>query len=228
MRDWAQRQRTCHPYLRHGLGPWKDAWWQLHCDLHLTHAPEFKPEPRIINDRVFMLMERTWMLQQLPLAVVLFALGGMAWVVWGISARVAVSVTGHWFVGYIAHNKGEMDHEVEGAAVQGRNVKWASYLTMGESWHNNHHAYPGSAVLGIYGDQPDPGWWVLNALNNMGLVWNLVLPSDLAARSAVRGLSARSTAGTATRQTATMSHLPTTAAVMPKPTSQRTAARPLN
>lgn len=135
------------------------------------------------------------MLQQLPLAALLFMCGGVAWVVWGISARVAVSVTGHWFIGYFAHNSGEMDNQVSGAAVQGHNVKWASYLTMGESWHNNHHAYPGSAILGIYDNQPDPGWWVLNALQNLGLVWNVVLPDDLPHRKNLVPLTARAKFG---------------------------------
>ena len=32
-RDWAQRQPNCHPYLRHGQGMIKDAFWNLHCRL---------------------------------------------------------------------------------------------------------------------------------------------------------------------------------------------------
>ena len=131
LRDWAQRQSTCHPYLRHGAGMWKDAWWQLHCDLDLENPPAFKPEPRIANDVIFRFMERTSMLQQLPLAGVLFALGGLPWLIWGIPVRVAISVTGHWFIGYFAHNIGEMDNAVAGAAVQGHNVRWASYISMG-------------------------------------------------------------------------------------------------
>lgn len=195
LRDWAQRQPDCHPYLRHGSKPWKDAWWQLHCDLNLKHPPQFRLEPRIAEDPIFQFMERTWMLQQLPLAALLFAIGGLPWVVWGVSSRVAVSVTGHWFIGYFAHNSGEMDNEVVGASVQGHNVKWASYVTMGESWHNNHHAYPGSAILGLFENQPDPGWQVLNALGNLGLVWNIVRPGDLPTRRTLSPLSSRAKAG---------------------------------
>ncbi|HZF84276.1 MAG TPA: acyl-CoA desaturase, partial [Burkholderiaceae bacterium] len=94
-------------------------------------------------------------------------------------------------VGYFAHNHGPMDNEVVGAAVQGHNVRWAAYLSMGESWHNNHHAYPGSARLGIYAGQPDPGWWVLLALKRVGLVGNLVLPGQLASRPSLRPLTGR-------------------------------------
>lgn len=190
-RDWAQRQPACHAYLRHGASLCKDAWWQLHCDLQLKHEPMFRPEERLADDPVFKFMEHTWMLQQLPLAVLLFLGGGWPWVIWGVSCRVLVSVMGHWFVGYFAHNLGEMDNEVEGAAVQGHNVKWVSYATMGESWHNNHHAYPGSAILGIHKNQCDPGWEVLKALRKVGLVWGVVYPCDLPVRVNLRPVNAR-------------------------------------
>ena len=62
---------------------------------------------------------------------------------------------------------------------QGRNVRFASLLTMGECWHNNHHAYPGSARLGLDQGEWDPGWWVLLGLQRLGMVTNLRLPSDL-------------------------------------------------
>ncbi len=192
LRDWAQRKTACHPYLRHGYGFLVDAWMQLHCDLTLDSPPVFQPEDRIRKDVVYCFMEKYWMLQQLPWAIALFYLGGVSWVVWGISVRIFVSVTGHWLIGYFAHNHGERDWHVEGAAVQGHNIRFAGLITMGESWHNNHHAYPGSAMLGLYKGQSDPGWWVLNRLMNIGLVWNIKLPKDLSERNELQALTARS------------------------------------
>jgi stearoyl-CoA desaturase (delta-9 desaturase) len=69
-----------------------------------------------------------------------------------------------------------------------------SYATMGESWHNNHHAFPGSARLGLYPGQADPGWRVLMALRRVGLVWDVVLPGDLPARKQLRPLTERARA----------------------------------
>lgn len=195
IRDWAQRQKQCHEYFRHGKSFWHDGWWQLHCDLKLDQPPKFQLEKRIATDKVYQLMEKTWMLQQLPWALLLLSMGGVSWVVWGICVRVSVSVTGHWLIGYFAHNKGHRDWEVEDAAVQGYNIKYAGLMTMGECWHNNHHAYPGSAVLGLYEDQVDPGWWVLTGLNRLGLVWNIQLPEDLPFRENLNLISQRKFSG---------------------------------
>jgi len=179
LRDWAQRQRECHPYLRHGNSIWKDGWQQLNCDLVLENPPEFLVEERVGNDKVYAFLEKTWMWQQLPWALLLFYFGGIAWVVWGISVRIFVSISGHWLVGHFAHNEGHRDWHINGAAVQGYNIKFAGLISMGESWHNNHHAFPGSAKLGLSKGQADPGWWVLTVLGNLGLVWDIKLPQDL-------------------------------------------------
>ena len=39
LRDYAQRLPDCHPYLRHGSSLWRDAYWQLLCELELREPP---------------------------------------------------------------------------------------------------------------------------------------------------------------------------------------------
>jgi len=179
LRDYAQRLPECHDYLRHGGSIWRDAWWQLCCELHFDKPPVLQIEPAVQNDRFYQFLERTWMAQQLPIALLLYFWGGMAFVIWGVCARITAGVFGHWLIGYFAHNHGHQHHIVQGAAVQGKNVRLTSLLTMGECWHNNHHAFPGSARLGLYPGEWDPGWWVLALLKRLGLVWNIKLPQDL-------------------------------------------------
>lgn len=183
LRDFAQRLPDCHDYLRHGQPFWIDAWWQLNCDLRLARPPAIRIEPRVADDRFYRFLERTWMAQQLPWAVLFYVWGGWAFVLWGTCARVTAGVFGHWLIGYCAHNHGPMHYRVDSAAVQGHNVRFTSLLTMGESWHNNHHAFPGSARLGLYPGEWDPGWWALVLLRRAGLVWNLRLPEHLPARA---------------------------------------------
>lgn len=190
LRDYAQRLPRCHPYLSHARPFPIDAWWQLHCELRLENPPRIEIEPRVADDRFYRLLQRTWMAQQLPWALLLFWCGGWSFVFWGVCARITAGVGGHWLVGYFAHNHGAIQHEVRGAAVQGRNVPFAALLTMGECWHNNHHAFPGSAKLGLAPGEWDPGWWLLLALQRSGLAWGVRLPEDLPPRPELRQLSA--------------------------------------
>ena len=189
LRDWAQRQPQCHAYFAHGERWYRDLYWQLFCSIRLEKPPLIEIEATIADDPVYRFMERTWMLQQLPWALAFYLVGGWAWVCWGIGSRVSVSILGHWLVGYFAHNDGRRDWHVDGAAVQGHNVPFVALLTMGESWHNNHHAFPGSARLGLEPGQWDPGWWVLKLLQRLGLAWDLVLPEDLPERSELRRIA---------------------------------------
>ncbi len=189
LRDWAQRQEQCHAYFAHGERWYRDLYWQLFCSIRLDRPPEIEMEVAIADDPVHRAMEKTWMLQQLPWALAFYLVGGWAWVCWGVGSRVSVSILGHWLVGYFAHNDGRRDWHVDGAAVQGHNVPFMALLTMGESWHNNHHAFPGSARLGLGPGQWDPGWWVLELLQRLGLAKDLVLPEDLPERSEVRRIT---------------------------------------
>lgn len=59
---------------------------------------------------------------------------------------------------------------------------------MGEAWHNNHHAFPGSARIGLYPGQSDWGYAVIAALARLGLVWDVTTPERMARRHELRRL----------------------------------------
>jgi stearoyl-CoA desaturase (delta-9 desaturase) len=105
-----------------------------------------------------------------------------------VCVRVSVCVIGHWLVGHFAHRRGGQTWIVEGAAAQGYNVRLAGLISMGESWHNNHHAFPGSAKLGLLPGEVDPGWWLIKAFEALGLASDIRLPADLPTRKALRRL----------------------------------------
>ena len=188
-RDWAQRQQNCHPFLRHANGVWVDGWWNLHCTLKLDKPPVFDPGLGIADDRFYQFLQKTWMLQQLPLAIGLYLLGGMEWLVWGVPVRVAVGVSMHWLVGYYCHASGPQNWLVDAGAVQAHDVPWAALLSMGESWHNNHHAFPASARHGLYPGQVDLGFSFLQLLKKVGLVWDLQEANNLPPRTGITPLT---------------------------------------
>ena len=125
------------------------------------------------------------MLHQVPIAIVFYWLGGWPWVVWGVFVRVASCTTMHWFISYFAHTQGPQSWTVDGAVVQAHNVPIMAIPTMGESWHNNHHAFPSSARHGLYPGQIDLGWYFIKVLETCGFAWNIKLPENLPPRPGI-------------------------------------------
>ncbi len=57
------------------------------------------------------------------------------------------------------------------------NNPWLSIPTFGASLHNNHHAFPSTAINGLEWWQIDPSAWVIRALEKLNLAWNLKIPT---------------------------------------------------
>jgi stearoyl-CoA desaturase (delta-9 desaturase) len=54
------------------------------------------------------------------------------------------------------------------------NVFWLALPSMGEAWHNNHHAFPRSAKHGLRWWEVDPCGLVIGGMRRIGLAWNVV------------------------------------------------------
>ncbi len=57
-----------------------------------------------------------------------------------------------------------------------RNNWLLAVFTMGEGWHNNHHAFQSSVRQGFRWWEIDPTYYILKALSWTGLVWGLRMP----------------------------------------------------
>jgi fatty-acid desaturase len=172
LRDWAQRHPACHDFFSHRRGYWRDVTWQLFYRFDFDMPPRVEIEPRYSEDRFYQHLSRHWRWHQIGLAAFLFSLGGLPFVLWGICARVAVSTVGHWSVTYVCHNPGPGRYSVINAGVQASDLGGAiaGFLTHGECWHSNHHAFPESARIGLYKGQIDPAARIIEWLAQMDLV----------------------------------------------------------
>jgi len=182
LRDWAQRQESCHPFFSHERSYLTDIWWQLTSKFVFTDPPSINIEPKYSAAKFYTFLENTWRWHQLVLALVLFALGGIPFVVWGIFVRVAVSIVGHWTITYFCHNPGSGRWRVKNAAVQASNIPGLGLITYGECWHNNHHAFPESAQIGLEKGQSDPTWRFIQLLNYFGFVSEVGKPRSECSR----------------------------------------------
>ena len=123
------------------------------------------------------------MAHQIPIAVVLYLLGGWTWVVWGVCVRVAACTLMHWYISYFAHTQGPQDWIVDGAVIQAHNVPLMAIPTMGESWHCNRlHAFPQlCAPWPLSRVRSTLGWQFIQLLEKLGLAWDIKVPANLAA-----------------------------------------------
>ena len=178
LRDWAQRQPKCHEFFSHEKPFLYDLWWQLTSKFNFSNPPIVHIEAKYSQDPFYVHLERFWQLHQLLFAILLYAIGGWSFVVWGIFVRVSVSIIGHWAITYVCHNPGPGKWRVKNAAVQASNIPGLGLLTYGECWHNNHHAFPESARIGLEQGQHDPCWAFITLMRRFGLAYNIGLPRD--------------------------------------------------
>jgi stearoyl-CoA desaturase (delta-9 desaturase) len=64
-----------------------------------------------------------------------------------------------------------------------RNNWLLAVFTMGEGWHNNHHAFQSSVRQGFRWWEIDPTYYILKALSWAGLVWGLRMPPEQVVRN---------------------------------------------
>ena len=57
---------------------------------------------------------------------------------------------------------------------ESRNVWWLGLLTLGEGWHNNHHARPAAAVHGWRWYQIDISGYAIRLMARLGVIRNVV------------------------------------------------------
>ncbi len=110
---------------------------------------------------------------QIPLAFLLYSLGGWTYVLWGIPVRIVVVYHLTWCINSVCHTWGKkpFNHPHEA-----RNNTLLGIIAFGEGWHNNHHAYPMSAKHGLQG-QFDLTWYIIVVLHRLGLAKNLKVPT---------------------------------------------------
>jgi len=132
-----------------------------------------KYAPDIARDPYYSWLDRYFLLLQIPLGVLLYALGGWSFVIWGMFLRAVVLWHSTWLINSATHLRGYQTYQVEDGS---RNLWWAAILTYGEGWHNNHHAHPNVAPAGRHWWEVDVTWWSIQALKTLGLATKVVMP----------------------------------------------------
>jgi stearoyl-CoA desaturase (delta-9 desaturase) len=113
--------------------------------------------------------------------------GALRGLVWGGLVRIFIVHHVTWSVNSVCHFFGSRRFDVDDHST---NVGWLSLLSLGESWHHNHHAFPRSAYHGLRRWELDPSGLIISGLERVGLAWNVVriAPERQRSRTLARAL----------------------------------------
>ena len=101
--------------------------------------------------------------------------GVLTGVLWGGFVRMFLAHHMMWTSGSTAHIIGTRPFESRDKST---NNSILAALNMGEGWHNNHHAFPSSAMFGLRWWQIDGGAWFIRAAEKLGLASDIRRPTD--------------------------------------------------
>nr|WP_241655063.1 fatty acid desaturase [Granulicella sibirica] len=156
--------------------PYEGAWWS-HAGW-VIYGTGASGEPQLISkyapdlqrDPFYPWLTRFHWVPLTVVALVLLAVGGWSWVLWGIFFRVTFGLHATWLVNSATHMWGSRRFDTRD---ESRNNWWVALLTGGEGWHNNHHAHPVSARHGMAWYEFDPNYYGIWLLGKMGIATHI-------------------------------------------------------
>jgi stearoyl-CoA desaturase (Delta-9 desaturase) len=172
------------PHVDHG-GGWRGALRGLgHAHIgwlfdHQQRGARERFAPDLMADPAVAFVDRTFVIWSLAGLAIPFGLGvlvagtvdaGLEAMLWGGAVRIFLLHHVTYSINSLCHFFGRRrfatgDHS--------RNLMWLAPLSFGEAWHNNHHAFPTSAIHGMGRLEFDPSGILISTLERAGLVWDV-------------------------------------------------------
>ncbi len=118
-------------------------------------------------------LHRYELVPALVLALICLVIGGWSGLVVGFFWSTVLLYHATFCINSLAHVRGRRRYVT---GDDSRNNWLLAFFTMGEGWHNNHHAYQSSVRQGFRWWEYDGTYYLLKALSWVRLVWNLKLP----------------------------------------------------
>lgn len=180
---WVAEHRLHHRYsdsekdphsARHG-----GFWWShvTHLFYHKEFEDDVKQWSRYIPDlnghKYYHFLSKYNFLIALSIVPLLYLMGGLPFVMWGVFMRIALMLHVTWFVNSATHRFGYRNFETRDDSS---NVWWVALLSAGEGWHNNHHAQSNCAAHGRMWWEFDLTWQMIKALEFVGLATDVKRP----------------------------------------------------
>ena len=176
------------PHVGHGSGWGGAVRGLLHAHvgwlfLHTHRGRRTRYTPDLLKDPVVSWVDRTFLLWAIGGLAMAFGLGvlfggrlrdGVTGLLWGGAVRMLILHHVTYSINSLCHFFGRRRFAT---SDESRNLAWLAPLSLGEAWHNNHHAFPTAAGHGMERWQIDPSALVIRGLERLGLAWDVVWTS---------------------------------------------------
>jgi fatty-acid desaturase len=180
---WATIHRAHHRYVDTPLDPHSPRFGNYQAYMGWIFTPKY-PEhldpkvlaPDLVKDPLYKLLERrnNWHTSHLTNTAIGFGTRLILWIFFGWKIALASILAGlivqqfPFVVNLLCHKRrlGYKNFEGDDDSV---NIWWLNGIALGDNWHNNHHAFPGSARSGFRWFEIDLSWLVIRLLALLGL-----------------------------------------------------------
>ncbi|XP_042049410.1 palmitoyl-monogalactosyldiacylglycerol delta-7 desaturase, chloroplastic-like [Salvia splendens] len=180
--EWVSTHRFHHQFCDSEKDPHSpiEGFWFSHMSWFFDseNITQRCGEPTNVGDLekqpFYKFLQNTYIFHHVALGALLYAMGGLPFIVWGMGVRTVWVYHITWLVNSACHVWGK---QVWNTGDLSRNNWWVAVLAFGEGWHNNHHAFEYSARHGLEWWQIDMTWYAIRALEALGLATDVKLPT---------------------------------------------------
>ncbi len=172
---WVATHRIHHQFSDQEGDPHspRDGKWWSHMgwiltgrSMHHNTTTLVRYVPDLAKDGFHVWITKYHYAPMIVLGLVLLAIGGLPFLLWGIFMRTVVGLHATWLVNSATHIWGSRRFSTRDMSTN----NWlVALLTFGEGWHNNHHAHPTSCRHGLKWYEVDVNWYGIWTLKRLGL-----------------------------------------------------------
>lgn len=176
---WAAHHRAHHLYSdteRDRHSPRQDGFFHAHLGwlfIPQNDATDWSRVRDLARYPELVWLNRYSLVPPVVTGVLVWLLFGWSGLFVGFFLSTVFTWHGTFFINSLAHVWGSRRFPTKDDS---RNNLLLALLTMGEGWHNNHHHWMRSARQGFYWWEIDLTYYVLVALEKVGLIWDLQRP----------------------------------------------------
>ena len=186
---WAAKHRHHHKHSDTALdvhSPRQHGFWYAHMGwvFQPKHSKtDYAAVPDLVKHPELVRLDKHPYLPAAALAVATWLVAGWPGLIVGFVWSTVLLYHGTFSINSLAHVHGKQRYVT---GDDSRNNWWLAVITLGEGWHNNHHAYMASARQGFRWWEVDPTYYLLRVLSWGRVVWHLTEPPQTLVRNEKR------------------------------------------